>query len=68
MASQEAFIIVQVVVHVFKWIEALCLVVGRFVVLFYKCMQRHSSLKQNKTDEFTELCVSILFKIEISCH
>ena len=46
MASQEIFIIVQIVVHAFKWIEALCLMDGRFMMLFDK---------HNKTDEFTEL-------------
>ena len=33
-----------------------------------KCMQCHSSLKHNKSDGFTELCVSYLLKFEISCH
>ena len=58
--------IVQIVVHVFKWKEALCLKDGRFVMLFDKSMQRLSSLKHNYTDEFTEFCVSYLFKF--SCH
>ena len=69
MASQEIFIVAQIVVHVFiKWTEAQCLMDGRFVVLMDTCMQCHSSLKQNKSNEFTELCVSNLFKFEVSCH
>ena len=42
------------------WIEALFLMDGRFVVLFDKCMQRHSSLKHNETDEFTETCFNFI--------
>ena len=34
----------------------------------YTCIQCHSSIKHNKRDEFTELCVSSLFKFKISCH
>ena len=41
------------------------------MVIFDTCKQCHSSLifqkKRNKTDGFTVLCVSILFKFEISC-
>ena len=58
MASQEIFVVVQIVLHVFKWIEALCLMDGRFVVLFIHVRVHAVSL----------FCVSILFKFEISCH
>ena len=40
------------------------------MVIFNTCIWCHSSLifkKHNKTDGFTILCVSILFKLEISC-
>ena len=38
----------------FKWIEALCLMDGRFVVPFDMCMQCHSSFMHNKSDECTK--------------
>ena len=47
MASQEIFIVVQIVVHVFKWIKALCHMDGRFVVLFDSCRQYHFSLSKS---------------------
>ena len=50
--------------------EAVYFMNGRFVVIFDTCKQCHSSLilkSVNKTNGFTVLCVSILFKFEISC-
>ena len=49
--------------------EAVYFMDGRFVVIFDACKQCHYFKKRNKTDRFTLslLCVSILFKFEISC-
>ena len=69
MASQEIFVIVWIVVYVFKirgrvlhgWVICGDL---RYVqtVSFFTYFK-----KRNKTNGFTVLCISILFKFEISC-
>ena len=51
--------VVQIIVHVLKWKEALrCSIRVCSVVLHL--------LKHNQTDGFTELCVLVLFKFESS--
>ena len=70
MALQDIFIVVWIVVHVFKGTETLCFM--WISDLWWSSICVGSGilhlLKHNKTYGLTELCVSILFKFEISCH
>ena len=53
MASQKIFIVVQIVSHVLKWGRSPVPHGWAICAALDMCMQRHSSLKHNKTDEFT---------------